>query len=102
MLIVGLPASGSPAVTIRTTRQDHTMKEYKRGHVTVNPQEVRVIPEAAAGPSRASHASAGAPAHDRSAACVGPLDPLTDVSVVIVNWNTKNLLHACLTSLQNN
>jgi GT2 family glycosyltransferase len=31
---------------------------------------------------------------------VGPLDPLVDVSVIIVNWNTKNLLHACLMSLQ--
>jgi N-acetylglucosaminyl-diphospho-decaprenol L-rhamnosyltransferase len=76
------------------------MKEYKRGQVTVNPQEVRVIREAAAVPSRTSPGTAGAPAHDRNAACLGPLDPLTDVSVVIVNWNTKNLLHACLTSLQ--
>jgi N-acetylglucosaminyl-diphospho-decaprenol L-rhamnosyltransferase len=61
-----------------------------------------VIREAAAVPSRTSYGSAGAPTHDRSAACVGPLDPLTDVSVVIVNWNTKDLLHACLMSLQDN
>ena len=44
--------------------------------------------------------SDGTPAHNRGTACVGPLDPLVDVSAIIVNWNTKNLLHACLTSLQ--
>jgi GT2 family glycosyltransferase len=32
-------------------------------------------------------------------AWLGQLDPLVDASIVIVNWNTKELLHACLASL---
>src|SRR4051794_24407722 len=103
MLIVGLLTSGSPAVTIRTARQDHTMKEYKRGHITLNPGEVSVTREGTeAPPPHSPHVSGGAPVHERGTACVSTLDPLTDVSVIIVNWNTKKLLHACLMSLHNN
>lgn len=31
---------------------------------------------------------------------VGPLDTSIDVSIVIVNWNTKEILRACLASIQ--
>ena len=30
---------------------------------------------------------------------MGPLDPRVDVSIVIVNWNTRELLRACLSSI---
>jgi GT2 family glycosyltransferase len=30
---------------------------------------------------------------------LGKLDPLVDASIVIVNWNTNELLHACLASI---
>jgi GT2 family glycosyltransferase len=35
-------------------------------------------------------------------ACLGALDPLIDVSIVIVNWNTRELLRACLASIVQN
>lgn len=39
------------------------------------------------------------PAVPGASRSLGRLDPLVDVSVIIVSWNTRALLHACLTSL---
>src|SRR4051794_7435038 len=33
---------------------------------------------------------------------LGEVDPLLDVSIVIVSWNTNDILHACLESLWQN
>ena len=36
------------------------------------------------------------------AATLGPRDPLLDVSIIIVNWNTRDLLRTCLSSIVEN
>jgi N-acetylglucosaminyl-diphospho-decaprenol L-rhamnosyltransferase len=41
-------------------------------------------------------------AHDQPVAVLGPRDPLLDLSIVIINWNTQALLRACLTSIVQN
>lgn len=55
------------------------------------------------------HPSAPPVSHQRSLAApcplapapiLGPLDPAIDLSIIVVNWNTKSLLHACLDSLR--
>lgn len=37
--------------------------------------------------------------HDRPCSPLGQCDPTLDVSIIIVNWNTRELLDACLTSV---
>jgi len=39
-------------------------------------------------------------AHERHAAPLGSLDPQVDVSVIVVNWNTRDLLRTCLYTLK--
>jgi len=69
------------------------------GHVRL----VKALIVSVAGGSRAAQQRSAPHVNERvqgaRAARLGALDPLVDLSVVIVNWNTKDLLRDCLTSI---
>jgi GT2 family glycosyltransferase len=63
---------------------------------------MRVASEPGGVPPRPTPPDGGASATPGRAATLRPRDPLLDVSIIIVNWNTRDLLRTCLSSLLQN